>query len=250
VPLADRDRFEHWAHALLATSGLSSEEVGHSFAELHAYMAELIEQRRAVPTDDLLSGLALARESDDTLADEEILSIAMLLIVGGFDNTANTIDAGVLALLNMPDQQAILLADIDGVIDTAVEEVLRHAQFCLGQPVAGGRALVPLVATEDVDVDGVLVREGEAIHVDSMGCNHDDAVFGDADRFDVQRVQNPHLGLSHGIHHCLGAPLARLELQVAIGSLFRRFPTLALDGKAEYMTGVLTGGMTVLPVRW
>jgi cytochrome P450 len=250
VPEEGRANFVQWSHALLATSGMTPEEIGESMTSLYVYLNGLMADKRADPQDDLLSALAAARDADDRLTDAEITEIAMLLVVGGFDNTANFIELGVLALLSSPEQRAALMADIDGVIPTAVEEILRHVRFAIGGGISGSAGLVPFVATEDVEISGVLIRAGEAVAVDPTTANHDDNVFADADVFDVTRSRNPHLTLSHGLHHCLGAPLARMELQVAIGTLFRRLPGLKLASEPVYQQGVLTGGMIDLPVSW
>ncbi|MEW2353408.1 cytochrome P450 [Spirillospora sp. NPDC029432] len=250
VPAEDRDRFIEWSKSTLATSGMTQEAIIESGARLHVYMSELIAERRAEQRDDLLSALATARDKDESLTDEEILPIAMLLIIGGFDNTANFINLGVLALLRNPDQKEALLADIDAVAPTAVEEVLRHGHFAVGEKAGGLGSLVPYVATEDVEIDGTLIREGECVALDPSSVNHDPAVFEDPASFDVARERNPHLTLNHGVHHCLGAPLARMEMQVALGSLFRRFPTLKAAGEPEYASEFLTAGINAFPVSW
>jgi cytochrome P450 len=250
VPLSDREKFVHWAHAVLATFAMTAEESAVATAELRSYLTELIAERHASPRDDLLSALAEARDSDDTLTEDEILPIAMIIIAGGFDNTANNIDSGVHALLRNPEVLAVMLRDIDGVIGTAVEEILRHAQMRQGIPVAGISGHVPFMATEDVEIDGNLIKAGECVMSDTLSNNHDPRVFECPEKFDITRERNPHLTLNHGRHLCLGASLARMEMQVAIGSLFKRFPQLSLAGEPEYLEGVLTGGMTVLPVRW
>ncbi|MEV5829462.1 cytochrome P450 [Spirillospora sp. NPDC052242] len=250
VPEDGRGNFVRWSHAMLATSGMTEDEVTEAMTSLYLYLQELMTRKRDDPRDDLLSALVAARDADDRLTDDEIIQIAMLLVAGGFDNTANFIELGVQALLADPGQHAALLADIDGVIPTAVEEILRHGGFVLGREMSGFAGLVPFVASEDVELDGVLIKAGDAVAVDLSTANHDDGVFADSDRFDVTRERNPHLTLSHGLHHCLGAPLARMELQVGIATLFRRLPELKLAGEPVYLEGVLTGGMTDLPVTW
>ncbi|MHA3021728.1 cytochrome P450 [Mycobacterium sp. BMJ-28] len=250
VPPADRDKFAAWSQSTLATSGMSTDEIANAGIQLYTYLATLVGERRAEPRDDLISALAGARELDDSLSDDEILTMAMLLIVGGFDNTANFINLGVVALLRHPDQLQTLLADIDGVVATTVEEVLRHGFFAVGNDVAGMGGLPPLVASVDTEIDGMPVKKGECVLIDAAATNHDPEVFENSERFDVTRKPNPHLTLNHGMHHCLGAPLARMEMQVAIGSLFRRFPTLALAGEPQYATEYLTAGMSELPVTW
>lgn len=250
VPVTDRAKFVVWSKVLLSTNGLSEQELAEHGAALYTYLVELIALRRAEPADDLLSALATAREKDDSLTDDEILPIAMLLLVAGFDNTANFATQGVLALLHNPDQLQVFLADIDGVAPTAVDEVLRHGGYAVGADVEGSAGLVPFIATEDVEIDGQLIRAGEAVLADISTANHDEHAFTDPDAFDVTRSPNPQLTLSHGLHHCLGAPLARMEMQVIIGTLFRRFPTLALAGEASYAKDFLTGGLSGLPVTW
>ncbi|OLT37727.1 cytochrome [Actinomadura sp. CNU-125] len=250
VPEEGRTNFVQWSHAMMATSGMTVDEITESMTSLYLYLQDLMRGKRSDPQDDLLSALATARDADDRLTDDEVTQVAMLLIAGGFDNTANFIELGVQSLLADPGQHAALLADIDGVIPTAVEEILRHGGFVLDREMSGFAGLVPFVASEDVELDGVLIKAGDAVAVDLSTANHDDGVFADSGRFDVTRERNPHLTLSHGLHHCLGAPLARMELQVGIATLFRRLPELKLAGEPVYLEGVLTGGMTDLPITW
>lgn len=250
VPAKDRDQFIEWSGAALSVGTMDEAEVKRNFEELYAYLMQLIAQRREKPEEDLLSSLANARDKDDSLTDAEIMPIAMILLVAGFDNTANFIGTGVHALLCNDDQRALLLEDIDGRINTTVEEVLRHGMLAEGRPVAGGGGFVALVATENVELDGVTVKKGEAVFVDPNSVNHDQNVFAEAEKFDITRRENPHMMLSYGLHHCLGAPLARMELQIGIAEVFRRFPELKIDGEVEHNYTVITQPMTVLPVSW
>ena len=250
VPSADRDKFERWSASTLAVAGKTEDEVAADMAELAAYMTNLIGRRREQPQDDLLSALAHARERDETLTDAEILPIAFLLIVGGFDNTATFLSTGVLALLRNDDQRDVFLADPDGLAATTAEEILRHGGFALGNPAGGGAGLVPFVATEDVVVEGQLITAGEAVSIDPSAAGHDPAAVDDPGRFDITRKDNPHLTLSYGLHHCLGAPLARMELQVGLAELFKRLPGLRLAGEPVFSRDVLTQPMTSLPVTW
>jgi cytochrome P450 len=250
VPAEDHEKFERWSSSTLAVANMSEDEIAGNMMELVVYMMALIEERRREPREDLLSLLANARDQDETLTDEEILPIALVLIIGGFDNTANFICSGVLSLLQNDDQRALLLTDVDGLMPTAAEEVLRHSRFELGLPVAGQGALVPFVATEDVEIDGQLVAAGEAIMVDPRAAAHDGIALPDSERFDITRENNPHLTLSYGLHHCLGAPLARMELQVGIGELFKRLPELRLAGEASINFDHLSQPIAQLPVTW
>ncbi|MFE1396967.1 cytochrome P450 [Nocardiopsis dassonvillei] len=250
VPSADREKFERWSSSTLAVAGKSEEEVAADMGELAAYMSDLIARRRDEPKEDLLSLLANARDKDETLTDAEILPIAMLLIIGGFDNTANFLATGVLALLRNDDQRRLLLDDIDALAPTAAEEVLRHGLASMGLPMGGGGGLVPFVATEDVTIDGQLIAAGEAVSIDPSAANHDPSVFEDSARFDITRTDNPQMTLSYGLHHCLGAPLARMELQVGVSELFRRLPDLRLAGEPAFNRDHLTQPMASLPITW
>ncbi|QFU92514.1 cytochrome P450 [Amycolatopsis sp. YIM 10] len=249
VPSSDREKFERWSSSSMSVAGASDSSAA-DMAELAAYMTDLIAKRREEPRDDLLSSLAHAREKDETLTDAEILPIAFILIVGGFDNTANFITTAVRSLLRSDEQRALFLTDPDGLAPTAAEEVLRHGGFETGNPVGAGGGLVPFVAKEDVLVDGQLIAAGEAVAIDPVSTNHDPATFEEPGRFDITRKDNPHLMLSHGLHHCLGAPLARMELQVGMSEIFKRIPGLRLAGEAEARSDVLTQPMTGLPVTW
>ncbi|SMG36146.1 hypothetical protein SAMN02745947_02435 [Rhodococcus rhodochrous J3] len=250
VPPEDRPKFQKWSAATLAVANMPEDEVVQNMTELFMYLTALIEDRRKNPREDLLSDLANAPDKDDSLTDGEILPIAMILIVAGFDNTANFICSGVLSLLKNPDQLAVLLEDVDAVAPTAVEEILRNGRMAIYDTVAGGGGLVPFVATEDVEIDGQVIAEGEAVLVDPASVNHDAVAVADPGTFDVRRKDNPHLTLSYGLHHCLGAPLARMEMQVAISELFKRLPDLRLAGEAVVDDDNLTQPITVLPVTW
>lgn len=250
VPPEDRPKFQKWSLATLAVANMPQEEVVANMTELVVYMMGLIEERRKNPQEDLLSDLANAQDKDDSLTDAEILPIALVLIIGGFDNTANFIGSGVLGLLRHPDQLAVFLEDPDAVAPTAVEEILRQGRMPLGDKVAGGGGLVPFVATEDVELDGQVVAAGEAVLVDPASVNHDGIALPDPANFDIRRTTNPHLTLSYGLHHCLGAPLARMEMQVGLAELFKRLPTLKLAGEIVIDNDNLTQPVTELPVTW
>ncbi|MET7896551.1 cytochrome P450 [Streptomyces mirabilis] len=250
VPPEDRAKFESWSHALLAVANMDDQQRAQNMGELYVYLMDMVAKRRGDPRDDLISSLANARDKDDSLTDEEILPIAMILMVGGFDNTANFIGTGVMALLNSPAQLELFRSDPDGLAPTAVEEVLRHGGFATGAPVGGGGGLVPFVATEDVELDGQLVAKGDALLVDPAAASHDGIALPDDDRFDITRKDNPHLTLSYGLHHCLGAPLARMEVQVALSELFKRLPALRLTGDVVVDYDNLTRPITQMPVAW
>ncbi|GAA3383352.1 cytochrome P450 [Cryptosporangium minutisporangium] len=250
VPPEDRPKFERWAASTLATANMPEERIANDMLELIGYMSGLIEERRREPREDLLSDLANARDKDESLTDDEIMPIALILIIAGFDNTANFISTGVAALLHHDAQRELLLTDVDGLMPTAVEEILRHGGWALGTPVGGGGGLVPFVATEDVVIDGQLIAAGEAVLIDPTAVAHDGIVLPDDAEFDITRQNNPQLTLSYGLHHCLGAPLARMEMQVGIGELFKRLPQLRLAGEIRWNRDHLSQPMVELPVAW
>lgn len=245
--LSRTDDFLRWSRTLQGTGGYTEEEIERADAECSAYLRGEIEARRTGSGEDVLTVLAQLTD-EDGLTDDEILSIAMLLLVAGFDNTANMIGSGVYALLGHPDQKAVYLEDIPGRTASLAEEMLRHGRQSMGSGVANSG--VPFVALEDLEIEGVQVRRGEFVTVNRNSANHDESVFERPFDLDVLRAPNMHLGLSYGIHHCLGAPLARMELQVAFSTLFTRFPGLELAGEAKYLPNTISQPIIELPVRW
>lgn len=244
---AMKPTFQAWSRTLQATGSVTDEELDTAQDEMGDFLMRTIVAKRVDPGEDLLSSLASAVDKDESLTDEEILPIAMLILAAGFDNTANTIGAGVYALLGHPEQRQRLLDD-PALIKTAVEEILRHGRVSMGNGLRNTG--VPFIALEAIDVAGVRIEAGEFVVVHRTAANHDGAVFAEPERFDVGREVNPHLGLSHGIHHCLGAPLARMELQVAVGAIFERLPGLELAGPPNYLATTISQPMIDLPVRW
>ncbi|MFI1258119.1 cytochrome P450 [Streptomyces netropsis] len=213
VPDADREEFQRES-AVWSGLGETTEAVLGAFASLSAYLHRLVPLRRAHPGDDLLSGLIAA---DDALTDEELASIAFLLLVAGHETVAHQLALGVLVLLENPGQLAALRAD-PSLMDGAVEELLRHLSVVHDGPTRA--------ALEDVEIDGRLVRAGEIVMVSLAAANHDPERFADPAPLDLSRDATGHLAFGHGAHRCLGRQLARIELRVALGALLRRFPDL------------------------
>jgi cytochrome P450 len=247
VPLDDQDRFKEWSHALargLDPDFLLSDDViaarGVAVLQFAQYFFELLAERRAHPGDDLLSGLVRAEDEGNVLTETELLSTCILLLVAGHETTVNLIAGGTLALLQHPDQLALLRDDPD-VARSGVEELLRYVS-----PVQlTGRAM-----TEDFELGEVALDAGDFVMLLIASGNHDAAIFEDPERLDLSRSPNNHLGFGFGVHHCLGAPLARMEAQVALSSLVRRAPDLALStGAVTYKTNVVLRGLETLPVR-
>jgi cytochrome P450 len=242
VPEEDRDRFRAWTLSFVAV--VPPEVLAEDARQLAAFLAALIEDKRAHPGEDLLSRLVQVSDDGDHLSAGELLSMSFLLLVAGFETTVNLIGNGVLSLLRHPGQLALLQSD-PALLPGAVEEFLRYES--------------PLhIATyrftaEPVRVGGVEIPAGQFVRISVLGANRDERQFADPDRLDITRPPGGHLAFGHGIHHCLGAPLARLEGQIAIGALLRRFPGLALAAEPgedlRWRDSTLMHGLHELPVR-
>ncbi|GAA2606794.1 cytochrome P450 [Streptomyces tubercidicus] len=242
VPAADRPRFRVWSDAALSTSSLTAAEFDANMEELRAYMRQLIEDHRRAPRDDLMTALIDARDVNDRLSEIELVDLCVGILVAGHETTATQIPNFVLALLDHPGQLA-LLREQPELIAGAVEELLRFVPL-------GSGASQPRYATEDVEVGGTLVRAGSPVLVAVGAANRDGLRFDAPGTLDISRTGMQHLGFGHGVHHCLGAPLARLELQEAIGALVTRFPELRLAGDVMWKNEMLVRGPRVMPVGW
>ncbi|MFE1775828.1 cytochrome P450 [Streptomyces sp. NPDC059008] len=242
VPTEDRPRFRVWSDAALSTSSLTAEELDANLEELRAYMSQLIDEHRRAPQDDLMTALIEARDVGDRLSELELVDLCVGILVAGHETTATQIPNFVLALLDHPDQLA-LLREQPGLIGGAVEELLRFVPLGSG----AGQARY---AKEDVEVGGTLVRAGTPVLVAVGAANRDALRFDSPGTLDISRAGNQHLGFGHGAHHCLGAPLARLELQEALSALITRFPKLHLAGDLEWKSQMLVRGPRVMPVGW
>jgi cytochrome P450 len=208
---------------------------------LSDYFRELIARRRASPRADLLSGLIVAEEAGDKLNEEELLATCILLLVAGHETTVNLIGNGTLALLRNPDQLR-LLRENPGLIGSAVEELLRY-----DGPVQRS-ARIP---SEDVTIGGRTIGKGEMVMPFIGAADRDPAQFPDPDRLDITRTDNRHIAFGWGIHFCLGAPLARVEGQIAINALVQRLPRLALATEApEHRLSLTLRGLKTLPVAF
>ena len=246
IPSEDRDRFRAWSN--LFVSPALSEEDQRAFVvaieEFLAYLHELFEQRRAEPGDDLVSGLVQAEEAGDMLSENELFSMVVLLIVAGHETTVSLIGNSVLALLEHPDELEKLRAEPDRFPE-AVEELLRF-----DSPVE--RSITRWAAT-DVQVGSQTIRRGELVIAVIGSANRDHERFPEADRLDLARGDSKHLGFGRGPHFCLGAPLARLEAEIALRVLFARLPSLrlAIEEKDLYWRPIpLFRSLSALPVAW
>jgi cytochrome P450 len=247
VPAEDRNNFREWSDA--AVSGNASQEYMEEILIPHMqaftdYLRALFEEKRANPGDDLVSALVRAEEAGDRLSEDELLGMVFLLLVAGHETTVNLIGNGVLALLQHPDQLRKLKAD-PSLIKPAIEELLRY-----DGPV---ETSTERFAREDVEIGDQVIPRGEMVLVVLAAADHDPQRFPDPDELDITRTDNRHLAFGKGIHHCLGAPLARMEGQIAISTLLRRMPNLRLKGSPESLSwrpGMILRGLRGLPVEF
>lgn len=221
VPMDRFERFRGWTEMFLSSSEASAEARAEGFAAFMAYARELIAEHRTRPGDDLIDLLIAARDGDDALSEDELTHMVFTLIMAGHETTASIIIRGAFRLLCHPEQYAELAARPE-MVDAAVEEILRHEG-------PGGNGLLRLV-TEDVELSGGTVAAGTVVLPNPSAANHDPSVFDDPWRFDIRRfagsAPHPHLAFGHGPHYCLGANLARMELQEAFRALVTRLPGL------------------------
>ncbi|MEV6594369.1 cytochrome P450 family protein [Streptomyces acidicola] len=243
VPELDRDAFRGWSNEIVARTG--PEREGPAYRAMTGYLVELIEAKRANAGDDLLSALIhTADEEGDRLSQDELIGMSSLLLVAGHETTVNLIGNGVRALFAHPDQLADLRADF-GLLDGAIEEMLRY-----DGPVEN---CTERLALEDVETGGVTIPAGATVLIAMADADRDPERFKEPDRFDIRRDARGHMAFGHGLHHCLGAPLARLEGRIAIRTLLERCPDLAPDADEAglpWVPGLLIRGVRELPVRW
>lgn len=226
VPAADREHFRTWSNALMSLPLTAGADPGTGWENLSLQVSDLIAHKRAHPGDDLLSALIAVRD-DETghLSEKELVMMAVTLIPAGYLTTSIGTGAGAI-LLGAADQFGRLASD-PAMVPSAVEEILRY------QAAAGD---VARVATEDLELAGVEISTGDKLLVSLTSANRDDRRFTDPDRFDIARPDNGHLTFGHGIHHCIGAALARLELQVVFAALAARLPKLHLAVPANELS--------------
>jgi cytochrome P450 len=239
VPQERREEFRDWSNTLL--SGASDEQRAAAAGAMAQFLSQLVADKAANPGEDMLSDIVRASEDGDTLSASETTAMAFLLLVAGHETTVNLIGNGMLALLRHPDQMARLRENPD-LVPGAVEEFLRY-----DGPV---NLATFRFTTEPVEIAGTTIPKGEFVLVSLIGANRDPERYTDADRLDVERDASGHLAFGYGIHHCLGAPLARLEGEIAFRTLLDRFPDIALDGDpGSFRMSTLIHGLTRFPVH-
>ncbi|MFB6819871.1 cytochrome P450 [Streptomyces sp. NPDC056347] len=244
VPHLDRDRFRGLSNEVVSPT--SPEQEAEAVRIMGEYLRELIDDKRRSPGDDLMSALVRTRDEEgDRLSFDELMGMAFLLLVAGHETTVNLIANGVRALLDHPDQLAALRDD-PGLTGGAVEEMLRY-----DGPVENATFRF---AREDIPMGRRIIPAGAPVLVSLAGADRDGGRYPEPGTFDIRREPQGHLAFGHGLHFCVGAPLARMEGRIAIRSLLERCPGLALDTEADrepdWIPGMLIRGARGLPVRW
>jgi cytochrome P450 len=245
VPLQDRAKFQSWSNSMVSVS--SSGDLLRALPQVWLfmrYLRTLFEQRRANPRDDLVTALVQAEEAGDTLSEDELLAMVVLLLIAGHETTVNLISSGTLALLAHPEQMDLLRQN-PALIKPAIEELLRYTS-----PVA---MATERFAREDIAIGGMTIPCGEQVLAVLGSANRDERQFPNPDTLDITREPNRHLAFGQGVHFCLGAPLARLEGQIAVNTLLRRIPNLHLTSAPEslrWRKGLFLHGLEQLPLAF
>ncbi|MFJ6622562.1 cytochrome P450 [Kitasatospora sp. NPDC091335] len=254
VPAEDQDDFRDWAgmmvrHTKPGQGGGQRGGVGRAVKRIRAYLLELIHRKRADLGDDLISGLIRASDHGEHLTENEAAAMAFILLFAGFETTVNLIGNGTYALLRNPGQRRLLQESVargeSALLDTAIEELLRY-----DGPV---EMATWRFATQPLTVGGVDIPVGDPVLVVLAAADRDPARFADENTLDLARTDNPHLGFGHGIHYCIGAPLARLEGRAALATLLSRLPDLRLAESPENLRwrgGLIMRGLRELPVEF
>jgi cytochrome P450 len=244
VPHEDGPQLHRWTRLIADAIGdpVAFRQGSGALQEFYVYIQTLIEKKLQAPANDLISKLLHARSENGCISDRELATMIFLLITAGHDTADNMIGSGMFALLTNPQQMSLLINNPD-LIRNAVEEFLRYrSPFLLA---------TMRWASEDVELGGQQLCRGDAILVSLAAANRDGCIFAEPDRLDVARPENAHLAFGKGVHYCLGAPLARLEGQVAISTLLRRLPNMCLEVEPERLVwrpGWLVQGLYHLPV--
>jgi cytochrome P450 len=241
VPYEDREDFQQRSTRQLDLSLPISERL-ELVRRGRAYMATLVERSRRNPGEDILG--MLVRDHGHELTDDELIGVASLLLLAGHETTSNMLGLGTLALLRHPDQLAAVRDDPDAV-GPAVEELLRWLSIV--------QSAIPRITTTDVEIAGVGIPAGQLVFVSLPSGNRDQEFIDSAEVLDIRRGAPGHLAFGHGVHHCLGAPLARMEMRIAFPALLQRFPTLALAedfDDVQFRSFHFIYGLKSLAVKW
>ncbi|MFI0810097.1 cytochrome P450 [Streptomyces echinatus] len=241
VPAEDGERLRRAVEAVMSNDEDSRDAAMAAFQEVHDYLRALVARKRTGSGDDLTSALVAARDEDDRLSEDELVSMLALLLSAGHETTVNLLGSSVLALLRHPGQLDLLRREPERWPD-AVEEVLRW-----DGPIQNA---IWRFTRKPVTIGDVTVPAGEAVALSVAAADRDQDRFPGGEEFDVTRGERAHLAFGHGIHHCLGAPLARLEARIAVPLVFERLPGLALAGEPAYRSSTVSRALSSLPVSF
>ncbi|MET9034768.1 cytochrome P450 family protein [Streptomyces mirabilis] len=244
IPGEHRRDFRAWTDVLVAPDPARPGAAKEAVAAMLGFLTQLLADKRKKPADDLLSDLIAVRDEGDRLSEDELMSLAFLILFAGYENTVQLIGNAILGLLTHPDQLAALRANPER-FPNAVEEFARHE----------GPALLAIrrFPVDDVTIGAVTVPAGETVLLSLAAANRDPARFPDPERLDLGRDASGHLALGRGIHYCVGAPLARLETEIAVSALLERLPDLALDtdpAELRWRPSLRARGLLALPVTY
>ncbi|MEV4447099.1 cytochrome P450 family protein [Streptomyces mirabilis] len=244
IPGEHRRDFRAWTDVLVAPDPARPGAAKEAVVAMLGFLTQLLADKRKRPADDLLSDLIAVRDEGDRLTEDELMSLAFLILFAGYENTVQLIGNAILGLLTHPDQLAALRANLER-FPHAVEEFARHE----------GPALLAIrrFPVEDVSIGAVTVPAGETVLLSLAAANRDPARFPDPERLDLDRDASGHLALGRGIHYCVGAPLARLETEIAVSALLERLPDLALDAdpaELRWRPSLRARGLLALPVTY
>ncbi len=248
VPPEERDQFKDWSSKIQRFLGSGkihfpyALEAQACWQQMNAYFAALLHERRNAPRDDLVSALAAARDADDSLSQDELVRTCGAMLIAGHETTTNLIASGILALLRHPEQRSVLQAH-QSLYPHAVEEFLRY-----DSPFQSA----PRTITSDYELRGRQLKQGQLVYVMLGAANRDPEQFAHPDRLDIRRTDNKQIAFGHGIHHCLGAALARLEAPIALRRLIESLPGLRLvpDDPPCWKKSMVQRGLERLPLQW
>ena len=244
VPAEDHERFARWNRSitwvLSFQLGEHRDEAEDAMRHMQDYVAELVDERRRHPADDLVTALAQAEEEGDRLSDQELTTLIASLLFAGYDTTRNQLGLAMWLFASQPEQWERLASD-PGVAGSAVEEVMRHR---------GAVGMAPRLVAEDLDFDGYHLTAGTMLTLSTASANHDESAYANPGELDIATPREPHLTFGGGPHYCLGASLARAEMQEALPVLARQMPGLVLDGEPTWRPPMGIVGPETLPIRF
>jgi cytochrome P450 len=245
VPPSERQLFRNWSRGITEGFDINATPemqiaTNTVFKEFREYILKLADERRRCPQNDLMTRFVQAQDKEGRISEEELINNCILLLTAGHETSASLLANGILTLLQHPDQMERLKND-PSLISSAIEEMMRYSRAL---------QMVMRVAKEDFEMNGNRFKQGQTVVILLSAANRDPEVFHEPDRFDIGRTPNPHLGFGYGIHHCLGAPLARVEAPIALWEFIKRFPDVSLTGRPlEHMVTLRNLTLRELPLR-